>query len=1257
MLVSMVAIVLAQTNFGYGPGISYQNDKALPVVQATGGQVFDLRNIKSVPPPDQEPGVTRKSRPLEALSAASESHIPSRPHLPASNGVGDPLHRVDTTPPPKHRATPTTSVSTENRIKQASVDQPLMSVKKPPSRSASGSAEHPETDIWQHSGPPELSKQPISTMEAVALVHSDLAPSPLSPVPVGISQLPPPPLSNSKQPTPEADPPDIKVAHSIVTHSTSNRSVSMQVESKLAKTEEPDRKVEIDVPSQVVGTENTSPTTGATFLPLNNSGKKLKGSGSRKSGSKLQKSGQASDANSSTTATLAPHSSAPVVMTQRLDREYLERKGSESSLKSTDSESTGSSVDKYDEKEDPGAITPPVTTKTCTAEKELATAPKPKPHPHKLSLAKEPNTGQTVHISESSPGAAEVTAGNEDDGKRDVGSNLRGSKSKRKLRQQRKEEKSKKKEKEKQSKAARDRVDKSHSVMDDSAEQLDEEVVDEAPVSMKLAKPPNSNQKTRQKGSTSKHVVEPIDPRSYTLEASIIPASPTNYADNGEGYTPPPAPPPQPPSKQASLSVPSSAIKSSRGVPPGKPQYEEGAPDPFSQNPDRSTYARKKANPKKSTEKAPRVTPEENSTTKQVRVESEEGKEALDGSDESVEDEGDSNTTSPEAGDEIASSTELDPMSGKLKGQPNPTSPHDLAASLLSKIPIKRSGKRSAAPGRAKSFEILEYDDDDMEIMKPEGLEMSDEVEKLTRPNSLSPIKDGSMMSPSPPLSGGEYNKPPSSLSLDAEPFYPSSQNFKSKKHSKAEHKSGSQKHDGRKRSGSDRKVQPADSKDAAELRMGHGAKSTLQHGRTPTMEGNTPDVGPMGKAMLDRAELYQLQQMEKAAATPSTFPYTDPQMAYRYNLMLDAQDHLGDFRRPMGRDPYYSDEAMLAAERARHDLSSIDPAYYMQKTGHPPPVPPFRSSQRISAALYQQQQQQKLQQHMPGYLQAPPGFGQEVQPSRMQQFEEDFKQQQFEDDFKRQQFLRRRKLIRDLYRQERAALAAVYAREQARKSAEALSSLHNPTRLSGGASLFSPQEPSKHTLTGGPPGNMWEDYLDHPPSSHPPSSHPPHLRGFDDASPGGGADAESHLLNRSYMLSNLVTPQAPSRGRSLSEASDIGGEILSNYQPPSLQSPTSAGPPGYQRAPGAEYSRVEQQQDHDSVGKESSPMLEHQQLKVDLLAWPPKAEVSGGLIANWSALLPNWYIICMRQKKEEVWEKLTMGGGGGGGGGGVRVT
>ena len=45
MLVTVVAVVLIQTNFGIFPELNYQNDGALPLVQATGGHFFDLQSV------------------------------------------------------------------------------------------------------------------------------------------------------------------------------------------------------------------------------------------------------------------------------------------------------------------------------------------------------------------------------------------------------------------------------------------------------------------------------------------------------------------------------------------------------------------------------------------------------------------------------------------------------------------------------------------------------------------------------------------------------------------------------------------------------------------------------------------------------------------------------------------------------------------------------------------------------------------------------------------------------------------------------------------------------------------------------------------------------------------------------------------------------------------------------------------------------------------------------------------------------------
>jgi len=46
MLIAVVAITFVQTKFVAVKEVSYQNDPALPVVQATGGPVFDLRNVE-----------------------------------------------------------------------------------------------------------------------------------------------------------------------------------------------------------------------------------------------------------------------------------------------------------------------------------------------------------------------------------------------------------------------------------------------------------------------------------------------------------------------------------------------------------------------------------------------------------------------------------------------------------------------------------------------------------------------------------------------------------------------------------------------------------------------------------------------------------------------------------------------------------------------------------------------------------------------------------------------------------------------------------------------------------------------------------------------------------------------------------------------------------------------------------------------------------------------------------------------------------
>ena len=71
VIVTMVAVVLVQTNFGLGNGVSYQTDRLLPMMQATGGQVFDLSDVSSRSTPS-EPERPRESERVREAERAKE---------------------------------------------------------------------------------------------------------------------------------------------------------------------------------------------------------------------------------------------------------------------------------------------------------------------------------------------------------------------------------------------------------------------------------------------------------------------------------------------------------------------------------------------------------------------------------------------------------------------------------------------------------------------------------------------------------------------------------------------------------------------------------------------------------------------------------------------------------------------------------------------------------------------------------------------------------------------------------------------------------------------------------------------------------------------------------------------------------------------------------------------------------------------------------------------------------------------------------
>ena len=1101
------------------------------------------------------------SKPATQPSSPEECR---RSKVPQASSVPNPTKQASTTP-----------TDFEIKLKNGVLDHPA-----PKSLNNSSNEDRLDKENEQYFTLDSSSKDVIHDSSLKQSLYSQLQSSPLHSVSSPEVKLPQLPSPLSEESTSELSPTDstrgIKQVH---TTATSSVETTTQPDPKSLEMLELDLPVQPDfqstTPPHVPAITETSPTTGVAFVPP--SSRKLKGS--RKANSKIQKSSHLpveSAANTPSFPSVA-HTPGPSLLSQALKRDSLERKESESSLKSTDSESTTSSGDKSDEKDYSENTVVSTTKKITTVETNVVPVSlqlSTKTKPQQLPLTKEPNTGQTMHISES-PDDPE----GEEGVKKDASGNMKGGKSKRKLRQQKKEEKLlKKKERERSSIRVRDKAERTRSLAEDSSystEQFEDETPEAIPatkgIKAKLSSIPSKyDPNPKNKPKMPVRYVQAVDHRAFITEPYTrkTPELVESFEERNRAVDV------SLPHLLPSPSVPSTAIKNS------KPHYEDIYSDPFSRNPDRSTYASKKAGSKKSSDRGGKLevdkSPVINSAKhidviKEEMIEGKRDPNTAEGSDESVGEETEYNM-SPE---ELDGDTHENLSNKKQGGPNNRSSPHDLAASLLSKMKYKQSD-------RAKSVESIDFEEEDLEIMKPETVK-ANKFKKVNPPPSLSPMKDESLLSPSSPLSNDQYKI--STLSLDAEPFYPSS-NFKSKKHhSRYDYKTSGQRSEGknpRKMKASDPRVETP----VTNGRMSHSVKLTQQHGKIPTslpLNGNVSYMVPHSeKAMLDRAE-YIHQHSEKSS-TPSPYAnmYSDPQSYGGFGEQpFDAQEPASGFRRSNERTlgAYYNPniDTIGFNEQLRHDPSAQD-LYLIPKNRQ---MPSISSVQKMAGSLYQQQKQQ---QQISGYPPPPPGYT-----------HESLRMHQFDDDFKRQQFFRKRKFILDLYRQERAALAAAYAREQARKSAEALSSLHRPSRM-----MFSSHDANRHMLAGSP---MWEDYMES--ITSPQKPHP--LRGGSDDPVGNEPD--SRLMNHPYVISDT------SRARTLSENSELGGEMIPNYQSV-VQSPTAVGPPGYKLAPGAEYSRVEQQQDQEDG--EGNSLIMEQELKG--LTWPPE-EVTIGNIMNLSTI------------------------------------
>ncbi len=866
--------------------------------------------------------------------------------------------------------------------------------------------------------------------------------------------------------------------------------------------------------------ETVSPTTGVYTAPSHSTKKQQKATRKTSSSRNIQKS------------TLHQEQTPPPICLpnrQDLKRDHLVRKESESSVKSVDSESTASSGDKSDEKDlgdTPSQIAvseQEFSKNEVVADEESLESPLETKTQILIPMGKEPNTGQTMPASED----VEIIINEEVVKKEKV-------KTKKKQRQLKREEKARKKEKEKTNTVSKAK-DKQQSSMEEPGTQ-DASVDSSVQTAVEKGNYGKRQVTTRSEVSKVKGKFPASSFEKYDSEPSRKSRDVIELVSGKSG----PASLSQP-----APSVPSTAIKSSRG---GTTKLKDIMMDPFSRNPDRSTYASKKNSSKKSLDR-PSKSPVEESCLEEEEDVTPKGK--TENLDTALVDEEEAEWVNAEGED---SSSMTDNAAGSAvsvmgnQQQQNVPTPHDLAASVLSKLPMKIKKVQNSP---AKSTDSIDYDEEEGELVNANmaGSHLEGE-DQQSRPSTISPGKDDSFSSPSPTLSSGQQK--PSTLSLDAQPFYPSS-NFKASK------KQGAKSTRSRGKTGTSGKAGSTGGEGKyPDQEMKSKKQVPPPFSRNFSNEDSPNNVSPVVDPRMLEHDYYQHHRPGRKSPPSPVYnmPYGPESQGYDMSEQFyDVPEHPplpppthGAFRRVPDRDPraYYSgtDEPPFPHAHMERDM------YLAGKGHHSAGPPPHHHHPRMPPRNMYPSHKMPQHPNVPGYMAPPPGY--ESPPSGHAHLSS-------EEEFKKQQMLRKRQYLVDLYRQERAALAAAYAREQARKSAEALNSLHRPSALPD-----YPMDIGKPS--GGVQGTrLWEDYREYDDEAHP-RQHPP----------------SSSSSSYGIVPDDLEFPHMmPSRTRTMSSGSDIGGEILTGYQLGG-QSSSSVGPPGYKRAPGAEYNgstRVEQSQ------------------------------------------------------------------------------
>ena len=959
---------------------------------------------------------------------------------------------------------------------------------------------------------------------------------------------------------------------------------------------------------------------------------------SRRSGSKLQRSPQAPESKSTPPppeALPAPSANISSSQVHSSKTEGFIRKESESSIKSTDSESTSSS-EKLDDRDDAEPV-------------EVVELKTKVPHP----LAKEPNTGQTVpvtpvsetpDVSEGKSIALEVVKDKEET---TAAISHRGKGKKRPPRQQlKREEKPKRKERERE----RDRDRRERGIRDhmkheransseehfkqqqtasgessssNSTEQLYEEQNDQRGESQEADDEKSDVSSLPDKDTTQKLDSKPTkseSPKPETPSAELIS---TQKSDRSSRKSEEAGKSSAASSVVPVPSVPSTAFKTGRGKSSlSKQRSDDGHAEPGHRSSKKSSSRKisdrsSKGTTDAQTDKAKQQqanTPVESPPNVATEAEQRE----VDGGENSSNMRPQTLPVIDVECEELivvsadSGSVEVDGAQHKLgaaikASQIIPTSPHELAASLLSNnSAIKRRTRQRGDKGQSAEDgnEEGEYEEDESEegsdgdshptaSYQPASLKhamMDNSPHKLQGP----PPSYHHQVPPQSHRQGHVMMKPPSNLSLDAEPFYPTSFSSKGRQGGHPRMMDPQEFHHKGPVGAMPSRVPPGFSPDDA-VYMQHGPYPEKYYKREyPGIPGPGPAApGPRSRPLPPPPHMGK-------STPPSPPPYSGDGQHFPYmehHGMEPLQEHVPGFHTPSthGDMPMYDAledpgapgyPPMGGGRRfpdQRRDLpiggGGVDPHHPPKGQGGrrvtPTGVGPYPD--QYLASLHHQQRQHMSGGVPPSYRPSrgerpPSGFTVTGQRSLWEN-PNSYRLQPLpggEDSslLRHQEYLRKRSILLQLYQQEQAALEAEVAREQAKRSAESLSSLNQPYRsrsavVGGKVDLSSP--------IGAPGDNPWEGVGGglHNPIAPPQSFDEPGL-------------SESILRQRqAHYLAN----QPPARSRTYSGESEIGGEFVPN----SVQVPSSIGHPGLNRAPGPGTSEGRGQSQRSSLDHNTS--------------------------------------------------------------------